>query len=458
MRRVFGNRHQRRGRGRGRGRWGSGAGGGGGGGGGVGVLNWVTETAILVTGDDAAAEFGIIHHQHHQHPQTFLPRRNASSSHQGDEEQQHWNRLGMLLLVSTLAALGTLGNIFAIAAVMTEEHLKKKGNVLIVNMMLAGLVVSAGVLPTWVVALLAGWASPTPVCCASWLLTTLAAHCSLLTLPALAWENSARVAGKSMGVVLLTAMVGASWVVAGALTISQWLSGIGPKHCNHKHPLLQQQQPPQFPPPTAVHTAFTSAVGVVLVAAPLVVALSVHAHTLLAGRSGGPRRPLPATMKPPQALTRDLALTGTNLVVTAIVGGCWAAGVAGDWWASLTFRNGVAWLPVAAATSSGFLYAAHKPFREAYVQLFHYCCCKTSVSLSRRGRSGEAAAAAAAAVAAAARPASDVRVHIIPGYNMYTTASTREHRPPAHTHVKLPRNFKESRRPKHHHKKDVYEL
>ncbi|KAK8386836.1 hypothetical protein O3P69_017934 [Scylla paramamosain] len=421
------------------------------------VLGWVTETAIRagfagVVGSDQDL-LPLLQQQQQdqegeQHAHTQLDRRNSSGPVDEEEQQQHWNRLGMLLMVSTMAALGTLGNIFAIAAVMTEDHLKKKGNVLVVNVMLAGLVVSAGVLPAWVVALLAGWSRPTPVCSASWILTTLAAHASLLTLPSLAWENSARVGGRSVGVLVLSTMVGVSWAGAIAITVSQWVTDLAPRHCGRA-----SVTSPRAPS----HTAFTSVVGVTLVALPLLVALVIHAHTLLTGR-GGPRRPLPPTVKPPQALTRDLALTGTNLVVTAVAGGCWVGGLAGDWWVDDPLRTGVAWLPIVAATCSSFLYVAHKPFREAYVQLFHYCCCKTSVSLSRRGRSGEAAAAAAAAMAAAARPPSDVRVHIIQGYNMYTTASARDHRLPTHIHVKIPCRSKESRRPKHHHKKDVYEL
>lgn len=44
------------------------------------------------------------------------------------------------------------------------------------------------------------------------------------------------------------------------------------------------------------------------------------------------------------------------------------------------------------------------------MNLFHYCCCKTTVSFSRRQRGD-----------GACRPSGDVRVHIIPGYNMYTS-------------------------------------
>ena len=49
----------------------------------------------------------------------------------------------------------------------------------------------------------------------------------------------------------------------------------------------------------------------------------------------------------------------------------------------------------------------NRDFRRCYVQLFHYCCCKTSVALSGRPREST-------------RASSDVRVHIIPGYNMYS--------------------------------------
>lgn len=54
---------------------------------------------------------------------------------------------------------------------------------------------------------------------------------------------------------------------------------------------------------------------------------------------------------------------------------------------------------------------SNRHFRNAYVNLFHYCCCKTTVSVTRRQRNE------------VCRPTSDVRVHIIPGYNMYSYTS-----------------------------------
>lgn len=98
---------------------------------GGGVVGLVTETALLM---GVAGVVGVEQEGEQQH-HTQLDRRNSSDQQEG-QEQQHWNRLGMLLLVSTLAALGTLGNIFAIAAVMTEEHLKKKGKCMTVPLCL----------------------------------------------------------------------------------------------------------------------------------------------------------------------------------------------------------------------------------------------------------------------------------------------------------------------------------
>ncbi|ODN03896.1 5-hydroxytryptamine receptor [Orchesella cincta] len=62
---------------------------------------------------------------------------------------------------------------------------------------------------------------------------------------------------------------------------------------------------------------------------------------------------------------------------------------------------------------------SNRDFRRCYIQLFHYCCCKTSVALTRRSRDN-------------LRGGSDVRVHIIPGYNIYN--SSTGHFPRSRTH------------------------
>lgn len=40
----------------------------------------------------------------------------------------HWSRLGRLILLAALASIGSIGNVFMISAVMIEDFLRKRGN------------------------------------------------------------------------------------------------------------------------------------------------------------------------------------------------------------------------------------------------------------------------------------------------------------------------------------------
>ena len=58
-----------------------------------------------------------------------------------------------------------------------------------------------------------------------------------------------------------------------------------------------------------------------------------------------------------------------------------------------------------------YLYAAtNRDFREAFNKLFYYCCCKSHVTFTRKG---------AAMRRTLANESMGLRVHIIPGLNIY---------------------------------------
>lgn len=70
-----------------------------------------------------------------------------------------------------------------------------------------------------------------------------------------------------------------------------------------------------------------------------------------------------------------------------------------------------AWLGLSKSCFHNIIYCiTNRHFRNAYFNLFNYCCCKATVSTARR-RPVEG------------QTRSDVRVHIIPGYNMYSYTS-----------------------------------
>lgn len=71
-----------------------------------------------------------------------------------------------------------------------------------------------------------------------------------------------------------------------------------------------------------------------------------------------------------------------------------------------------AWIGLSKSCFHNVIYClTNRHFRSAYISLFNYCCCKTTVAVSRRQRTD------------GNRPTADVRVHIIPGYNMYSYTS-----------------------------------
>ena len=69
------------------------------------------------------------------------------------------------------------------------------------------------------------------------------------------------------------------------------------------------------------------------------------------------------------------------------------------------------WVALANSCSYSYVYAAtNREFREAFNKLFYYCCCKSHVTFARKG---------AAMRRGFAGDTIGLRVHIIPGLNIY---------------------------------------
>lgn len=44
----------------------------------------------------------------------------------------HWSRLARLIVLASLAAIGSVGNVFMISAVMIEDYLRRRGIIFII--------------------------------------------------------------------------------------------------------------------------------------------------------------------------------------------------------------------------------------------------------------------------------------------------------------------------------------
>lgn len=90
------------------------------------------------------------------------------------------------------------------------------------------------------------------------------------------------------------------------------------------------------------------------------------------------------------------------------------------------YLDTVWYIALSNSCSFSYMYAAtNRDFREAFNKLFYYCCCKSHVTFSRKG---------AAIRRTVANESMGLRVHIIPGLNIYaqrkdtTSASTSSYR------------------------------
>lgn len=155
------------------------------------------------------------------------------------------------------------------------------------------------------------------------------------------------------------------------------------------------------------------AIVAILIILPLVITFYTHMRIILDVK----RFMNMPNFKPSLNYTWDLSLARTNFYSFLIFVAFWLPfGIVISYQSTADVSKksffATAWIGFTKSCFHNVIYCiTNRHFRNAYVNLFHYCCCKTTVSVSRRTRSE------------ACRPTSDVRVHIIPGYNMYSYTS-----------------------------------
>ena len=295
------------------------------------------------------------------------------------------------------------------------------GNVLLANLMVAALLVTACALPAEATRLLAGWSEPSSVCTPTWIMIMLASYGSLITFPFLAWENHNRHRTfKPMPSCLLILLVIVSWVMSFSLTVAQWYYGYGPNHCQNTHDTPFKED------------SYSMCLILSFVVTLIVVTALLHIHTLLMkthteGRDRRMDKSAPSSPRLIKAseLQRDVTLVATNLTVSLVTGVLWASGLALDWYG--TVPENYKWFSSAAAASYGILYGFHRPFRDSYYQLFNYCCFKTTVRVSRRGRNDNSLESYYAAQVQRTQQTNHTLSYILPPFKWYSQAPRTQH-------------------------------
>lgn len=273
------------------------------------------------------------------------------------------------------------------------------GNTFVVNVALADLLVSGLVVPASAVVILAGLRDNLAVCRFQWFLAALCFLVTMLSITAVAAENYVRLCCspsfyEKLTRTKITIILLAFWIIGSFVSGLQFVSNVSFDYCTRKYSGLIPYQ---------------ATVGVVLVFVPITITFYCYVRAGYQVRRFKSR----ATFKAPITFNWDCALMQTNLYSFIFFVLCWlpfgvvlAVGT-NQKIPDRIFYN-FAWLAIIKSCINSILYCVfNRHFRGAYVNLFHYCCCKTTVSFSRRQRPE------------CVRPSGDVRVHIIPGYNMY---------------------------------------
>lgn len=269
-----------------------------------------------------------------------------------------------------------------------------------VNVALADFLVSGLVVPASAVVILAGLQDGfLAVCRFQWFLAAMCFLVTVLSLAAVSAENYVRLCCSSTFYERLTprritVLVLSFWGICAITSGLQYATDLSFDYCTRKTP--------GFIP-------YQATVAVVFVFLPITLTFFCYVRTNYQIRIYKSR----PNFKPPVTFNWDYALMQTNmysfilfLVFWLPFGVVLAVGTARRIPDGMFYN--LAWLAISKSCVNSILYCVtNRHFRSAYVNLFHYCCCKTTVSFSRRQRPE------------GIRPSGDVRVHIIPGYNMY---------------------------------------
>ncbi|EEB18073.1 G-protein coupled octopamine receptor, putative [Pediculus humanus corporis] len=319
-----------------------------------------------------------------------------------------WSRVAKLLLLTALSVTGSVGNVFMISSVMIEDNLKKRGNSFLVNIALADILITGLVIPASTVVILADLTDAKFVVCNfQWFLALVSCLVSVLTISATAVENYARLCMppdcyNNLTPCKITTIIIFIWIISCTAVTIQTVLDLGPDYCKRTSQGLLPYQ---------------ISIGVVFVFIPAIVTFSFFSLITYRVKTF---KSIP-TFRPPVTFTSDYELMKSNMYGFIFFVMFWlpfglTLALGSIQTISQRIFYSLAWLALSKSCFLNFLYClTNRHFRNAYVNLFHYCCCKTTVSFSRRSREH-------------VRPTGDVRVHIIPGYDMYSYTSPQRSR------------------------------
>ncbi|RWS24774.1 histamine H2 receptor-like protein, partial [Leptotrombidium deliense] len=296
----------------------------------------------------------------------------------------NWNGVMRLLFLSLVSTGGSMGSIFIISAITVIDTFQTRGNVYLVSLALGHLMVTIFVLPASCVAIMAGIPNDPSICHFQWILTIACLMISVLSFMLMAVENFLGLGSLVAYDICCTklrilAFVFLTWLWGIGFASAQHVYNFGPSFCAH-----ERSNPIWLP-----------------------------YHASVAGCALYETNP---SEDPWAYVFTDESLSHSNAVVYLISLLMWApfcvvSGISTVKPVSNDVLQTVWWIAISNSCSYSFVYAfTNKDFGDAFFKLFYYCCCKSHVTFTRKG---------AGIRRAVANDPMGLRVHIIPGLNIY---------------------------------------
>ncbi|XP_023213940.1 melatonin receptor type 1A-like isoform X2 [Centruroides sculpturatus] len=343
----------------------------------------------------------------------------ALTVHRTDDDPVTWNSVLRLVVLTLVSTCGSIGGIFVISGVVVVEPLQTRGNIYLVNFALGHLLVTALVLPSYCVAILAGIPNESTFCTFQWLTTSVCFIVSVLSAMFVSIDNFLGLGQVvtynvccTKGKIIFSVFF--SWMAAIGFAVGQHVMEYGPVLCQLTNN-----------PRELTWLPYQIAMGCFLILLPLLLCIWYFTRSVIKLKSF--KQEMTQLDNPMAYVLTDEHLLRSNIVIFILMLLMWMPLVVSSainvvMPIDINLISTSWWVAVTNSCIYSYVYAAtNKEFREAFNKLFYYCCCKSHITISRRQRDMHRSGNGIG-----------LRVHIIPSLNIY--AQRKE-------------NFKESKSP-----------
>lgn len=351
---------------------------------------------------------------------------NPKTSYSGNESSvgnADVEKLFQALGLSFASILGSMGGIFIISALTVIDTLQQRGNIYLVSLTLSHLLVTMFVLPLSCIVIMAKIDPNDPgICHFQWLTSLSTLIISVLSFLFISIENLKGI----------TSLVNYDFCCTKfkivTITLLIWFGGISfpiIQHVYHYGPSICQDERKNI-----IFISYHASVCIGMLLIPTVITLMCFIRCFFIVKYLKKQLQNNPTEDPWAYMLTDPCLLKSNMwvyLVSFLMSTPLSIALTVSVYQQVPLKilNTCWYLALANSCVYSFIYAAsNKELAEAFFKLFYYCCCKSHVTWTRKGVGPRRATNTDDGVG--------LRVHIIPGLNMYAqrrdgqaTVSTR---------------------------------